>query len=230
MDKKEKEKQERLARGDPVEPTPKRRGRKPRTPEEKAAIKAAMKEAKKKNRVNSRMSKKKEKLMEKQRAKEERQRKKKEREEKKKERAEKRQRPETEEEREAKANARKAKYEEFKRAKVEKAEKRKQRNEELRIYRKKKKDEEKKQREAYEKRMQELKASFLDETSHLSATSQQVIDFQHFCVQNIPVHYFLLGRLYVDLRLWAVHVKFYIFVAQWKALKGITLGQILTDS
>jgi len=44
----------------------------------------------------------------------------------------------------------------------------------LRIYRQKKKDEEKKQREAYEKRMQELKASFLDESSHLSGTSQQI--------------------------------------------------------
>ena len=82
--------------------------------------------------------------------------------------------PETEEEKEAKAQARKAKYEEFKRMKQEKAEKRKQRNEELRLYRKKKKDEEKLQREAYEKRMQELKASFLDETSHLSGTSQPV--------------------------------------------------------
>ena len=49
-----------------------------------------------------------------------------------------------------------------------------QRNEELRVYRQKKKDEEKKQREAYEKRMQELKASFLDESSHLSGTSQQI--------------------------------------------------------
>ena len=60
------------------------------------------------------------------------------------------------------------------------ADKRKQRNEELRIYRQKRKDEEKKQREAYEKRMQELKASFLDETSHLSATSQQVCVALHY--------------------------------------------------
>ena len=119
-------------------------------------------------------------LKEKQRAKDERQRKKLEKEERKRARAEKRMRPETEEEREAKAQARKAKYEEFKRQKQEKADKRKQRNEELRIYRQKRKDEEKKQREAYEKRMQELKASFLDETSHLSATSQQVCVALHY--------------------------------------------------
>jgi len=52
--------------------------------------------------------------------------------------------------------------------KLEKEEKRKQRNEDLRLMRKKRKEEEQKQREAYEKRMQELKANFLDETSHLS--------------------------------------------------------------
>lgn len=38
----------------------------------------------------------------------------------------------------------------------------------LRENRKKRKEEERKQREAYDKRMQELKASFLDENSHLS--------------------------------------------------------------
>ena len=56
---------------------------------------------------------------------------------------------------------RKAKYEEVKRLKAEKAEKRQQRNEQLRLDRKKKKEEEARKREAYEKRMAELKASFL---------------------------------------------------------------------
>ena len=122
MDKKEKEKQERLARGETAEPTPKRRGRKPKTAEEKLQSRLA----KKKSKQQEKRDKREEKKMEKQRLKEEKQRKKREREDKKKEKADKRQRPETEEEREAKAQARKAKYEEFKRAKVEKAEKRKQ--------------------------------------------------------------------------------------------------------
>ena len=52
MDRKEKERQERIARGEVTAPTPKRRGRRPRTEEEKAAIKAAKKEEKKKSRVS----------------------------------------------------------------------------------------------------------------------------------------------------------------------------------
>ena len=68
----------------------------------------------------------------------------------------------------AREATRKAKYEEVKRLKAEKAEKRRIRNEQLRDNRKKKKEEEKKQREAYEKRMQELKAAFMDETTQMS--------------------------------------------------------------
>ncbi|TRY72036.1 hypothetical protein TCAL_01128 [Tigriopus californicus] len=64
---------------------------------------------------------------------------------------------------------RKQKYEEFKQQKREKAQQRLERNAALREFRKKKKEEEKKQREEYEKRMQNLRASFLDENSHMSA-------------------------------------------------------------
>ncbi|CAB4068156.1 BAF45A [Lepeophtheirus salmonis] len=63
----------------------------------------------------------------------------------------------------------KQKYEEFKKAKAEKAAKRAERNEQLRLIRKQKKEEEARQREAYEKRMQELKASFLDENTQMSS-------------------------------------------------------------
>eukprot|EP00095_Tigriopus_kingsejongensis_P008003 maker-scaffold269_size230758-snap-gene-1.32 protein:Tk08003 transcript:maker-scaffold269_size230758-snap-gene-1.32-mRNA-1 annotation:"supporter of activation of yellow protein" len=63
---------------------------------------------------------------------------------------------------------RKLKYEEFKQQKREKAQQRLERNAALREFRRKKKEEEKKQREEYEKRMQNLRASFLDENSHMS--------------------------------------------------------------
>uniref|UniRef100_A0A0K2UQH7 Nucleolar protein 12 n=1 Tax=Lepeophtheirus salmonis TaxID=72036 RepID=A0A0K2UQH7_LEPSM len=75
----------------------------------------------------------------------------------------------TAEEKEKREKARKAKYEEFKKAKAEKAAKRAERNEQLRLIRKQKKEEEARQREAYEKRMQELKASFLDENTQMSS-------------------------------------------------------------
>ena len=58
--------------------------------------------------------------------------------------------------------------EELKRKKQEMIEKRNIKNAEMREKRRKKKEEEARQREAYEKRMQELKASFLDETSTMS--------------------------------------------------------------
>ena len=74
----------------------------------------------------------------------------------------------TEEELAEKERIRKQKYEEMKAEKKKKQEERLEKNKALREYRKKRKEEEKKQREAYEKRMQELKASFLDENSHLS--------------------------------------------------------------
>ena len=75
----------------------------------------------------------------------------------------------TEEDIAAREELKKQKYEEFKRQKQEKAEKRLERNAALREYRKAKKDEEKRKKEAFEKRMQALKASFLDENSHLSS-------------------------------------------------------------
>lgn len=82
----------------------------------------------------------------------------------------------TEEEKAAREEIRKQKYEEFKRQKAEKAAKRQERLQALRDMRKKKKEEEKKQREAYEKRMQELKANFLDENSHLSAAGDETVN------------------------------------------------------
>lgn len=75
----------------------------------------------------------------------------------------------TEEELAERERIRKQKYEEFKQQKREKAQQRLERNAALREFRKKKKEEEKKQREEYEKRMQNLRASFLDENSHMSA-------------------------------------------------------------
>ena len=78
----------------------------------------------------------------------------------------------TEEELEEREKIRKAKYEEVRRLKAEKAEKRRMRNEQLRENRKKKKEEEAKRREAYEKRMQELKAAFMDENTQMSAGAE----------------------------------------------------------
>lgn len=63
MDRKERERQEKLARGEEATPAPKRRGRRPRTEEEKAAIKAAKKEEKKRMRTKQRMDKKSEKFV-----------------------------------------------------------------------------------------------------------------------------------------------------------------------
>ena len=79
----------------------------------------------------------------------------------------------TDEEKEEREAIRKAKYEEVKRVKAEKAEKRRQRNEALKENRRKKKEEEARQREAYEKRMQELKASLLDESTQMSTAAAE---------------------------------------------------------
>ena len=160
MIQREKEREARLARGE-VEPapTPKRRGRKPMPPE----LKARLLEEKKRERAA--------KAREKRRQKKEEEgigghvRK----------RRGRKARVWTEEEKEQREAIRKQKYEEFKKKKAEEKAKRAERNLALREYRKKKKEEEKKQREAYEKRMQELKASFLDENSHLSATGEEML-------------------------------------------------------
>ena len=78
----------------------------------------------------------------------------------------------TEEELAKREEVRKAAYEKFKKKKQEEKEKRLERNKALREHRQKRKQEERDKKDAFEKRMQELKANFLDENSHLSANAE----------------------------------------------------------
>ena len=78
----------------------------------------------------------------------------------------------SQEELDKREEARKAQYEKFKKKKQEEKEKRLERNKALREHRQKRKTEERAKKEAFEKRMQELKANFLDENSHLSANAE----------------------------------------------------------
>ncbi len=117
---------------------------------------------------------------------------------------------------------RKAKYEEIKKMKQEKEEKRRQRNEDLRLMRKKRKEDEQKQREAYEKRMQELKANFLDETSHLSGK----LLFNHGCGLSFLFERFILITTSVLNYLCILIVHFAHFISQDYFHKIFILVQI----
>ena len=152
MLRRERERQERIERGEPEPPTPKRRGRKPMPPEEKERLRLERKKLKDQEKGVKRRRRRKNKDEDGEPIR----------------RRGRKARILTEEEKAAREEVRKQKYEELKRLKKEKADKRAERNLALRELRKKKKEEEKKQREAYEKRMLALKASFLDENSHLS--------------------------------------------------------------
>ncbi len=166
MERRERERQDRIARGEPEPPKPRRRAprktKEPVDPEEKARLKEEKRKAKlaeraakmRERRRLKKLSDEKEGIVRKRGR---------------------RAKVLTDEEKQAREEARRLKYEELKRAKLEKAAKRQERNQYLRELRKKKKEEEKRQREAYDKRMQELKANFLDENSHLSGAADDSV-------------------------------------------------------